>query len=216
MTATVGRTSRDRHNTWNLGTGANIRAYHFLCFQTQIGYRQNDPITLTEVEEVIPMVIQQGWLTPETRGTYDKYLSGGNLHLITDDFRGKGRLKALWDITGYALQEGMWTNPTTTEMYLQQLAAFWSMMAPKEPTLPGVGGDGTLYKQFDTPQHFWNSKYIETLQVKRIILDAEDKDASASAKIVPKAVSKGSGYCPAELGSCIGRLRTCICMVDSL
>ena len=29
--------------------GAHIRAYHFLCFQTQIGYRDNEPITLDEV-----------------------------------------------------------------------------------------------------------------------------------------------------------------------
>ena len=62
--------------------GANIRAYHFLCFQTQLGYRKNDPITLVEVQEVMPMVIKQGWLTPATRDTYDKYWSGGNLHLL--------------------------------------------------------------------------------------------------------------------------------------
>ena len=31
--------------------GANIRAYRFLCFQTQLGYRPNDPITLEEVSE---------------------------------------------------------------------------------------------------------------------------------------------------------------------
>ena len=72
--------------------GAHIRAYHFLCFQTQIGYRNNEQITLDEVEAVIPMIIQQGWLKPRPRGYYDKYLSGGNLHLITNDFKGKGRL----------------------------------------------------------------------------------------------------------------------------
>ena len=108
------------------------------------------------------MIIQQGWLTPKARDDYDKYLSGGNLHLITDDFKGKGRLRALWDITGYALQEGTWTNPTTVEMYRYQLAAFWSMKAPKElPTLPGIGGVGTYYIQFDPPSIFWNLKYIE-------------------------------------------------------
>ena len=196
--------------------GAHIRAYHFLCFQTQIGYRDNEQITLDEVEQVIPMVIQQGWLTPRPRDDYDKYLSGGNLHLITNDFQGKGRLRALWDITGYALQEGMLTNPTTIEMYLQQLAVFWSMKAPKElPTLPGIGGDGTLYLGFDRPSLFWNSKYIETLKVKKIILDEEDKGTSTSNKIVPKAVSKAPVIHAAALGSSIGRFRTCICMVDS-
>ena len=131
--------------------GAHIRAYHFLCFQAQIGYRGSEQISLNEVAEVITMVIQQGWLKPGPRSDYDKYLSGGNLHLITKDFRGKGRLRALWDITGYALQEGTWTNPTTVEMYFYQLAAFWSMKAPKElPTLPGIGGDGHMYLQFDT------------------------------------------------------------------
>ena len=171
--------------------GAHIRAYHFLCFQTQIGYRNNEQITLDEVEKVIPMIIKQGWLKPRPRGDYDKYLSGGNLHLITNDFKGKGRLRALWDITGYALQEGTWTNPTTVEMYLYQLAAFWSMKAPKElPTLPGIGGDGTSYIRFDPPSLFWNSKYIESLKVSRITHDDEDKGTSTSNKIVPKAVSK--------------------------
>ena len=87
--------------------GANLRAYHFLCFQTQLGYRKSEPITLNEVSEVIPSVIEQGWLDPASRGTYSKYLDG-DVHAIADDFRGKGKLKALWDITGYALQEGTW------------------------------------------------------------------------------------------------------------
>ena len=46
--------------------GAHIRAYHFLCFQTQIGYRDNEQITLDEVEQVIPMMYKQGWLKPQT------------------------------------------------------------------------------------------------------------------------------------------------------
>ena len=98
------------------------------------------------------MIIQQGWLKPRPRGDYDKYVTRGNLHLITKDFKGKGRLRALWDITGNALQEGMWTIPTTVEMHFYQLAVFWSMKAPKELlTLPGIGGDGNLYVGFDTP-----------------------------------------------------------------
>ena len=137
------------------------------------------------------MVIQQRWLKPSPRSDYDKYLSGGNLHFITKDFKGKGRLRALWDITGYALQKGTWTNPTTVEMYFYQLAAFWSMKAPKElPTLPGIGGDGNMYLQFDTPSVFWSSKYIEGLKVRKIVLDEEDKSMSTSNKIVPRAVSK--------------------------
>ena len=130
--------------------GANIRACHFLCFQTQLGYRKNEPITLAEVKEVIPSVIDQGWVNPASRDTYEKHLaSDGNMHSLADDFKGKGRLKALWDVTGYALQGGMWTNSPTREMYLQQLAAFSSMMAPKElPTLPGIGGDGEFYQLF--------------------------------------------------------------------
>ena len=102
----------------------HIRAYHFLCFQTQIGYRDNEQITLDEVAEVIPMIIQQGWLKPKPRGDYHKSLSGGNLHLITKDFKGRSRLRALWDITGHALQEGTWTNPTTMEMYLYRWQPF--------------------------------------------------------------------------------------------
>ena len=65
------------------------------------------------------------------------------------------------------------------------------MKAPKElPTLPGIGGDGNMYHQFDTPSIFWNSKYFEGLKVKKIVLDDEDKNMSTSIKIVPKAVSK--------------------------
>ena len=171
--------------------GAHIRAYRFLCFQTQLGYRPNDPITLDEVSEVIPMIIQQGWLKPRPRGDYEEDLSGGNLHLIAEGFKGKSRMRALWDITGYALQGGTWTNPPTVEMYLYQMATFWSMRAPTAlPTLPGIGGDGTLYHQFDTPNIFWNSKYIESLNVKRIVLEDEDKVEPTSNKMVPKAVSK--------------------------
>ena len=171
--------------------GANIRAYRFLCFQTQLGYRPNNPITLDEVSEVIPMVIEQGWLKPGPRSDYEQYLSGGNLHKIADGFKGKSRLRALWDITGYALHAGTWTNPPTVEMHLYQMATFWSMKAPTAlPTLPGIGGEGTPYHQFDTPEIFWNSKYIEDLNVKRIVLEEEDKGESTSSKIMPKAVSK--------------------------
>ena len=156
-----------------------------------MGFRKNEPITLAEVKEVIPLVIKQGWLAPASRETYNKYLSGGNTNLLIEDFKGKGRLKALWDITGYALQEAMWISPTTKEMYLQQLAAFWSLPAPKQlPTLPGIGRDGKFYQYFSTPKFCWNSKYIETLSVRRILLDEEDESTPAPAPIVPKAVSK--------------------------
>ena len=91
------------------------------------------------------------------------------------------------------------------------------MKAPKElPTLPGIGGDGTLYVGFDTPSCFWNSKHIEGLKVRGIVLDEEDKGASTSNKIVPKAVSQSSCHCTAALGSSVGRFSTCMCMVDSL
>ena len=171
--------------------GAHIRAYRFLCFQTQLGYRPNDPITLDEVSEVIPMIIEQGWLKPRPRSDYEEYLSGGNLHKIAEGFKGKSRMRALWDITGYALQAGTWTNPPTVEMHLYQMATFWSMKAPTAlPTLPGIGGEGTSYHQFDTPDILWNSKYIENLNVKRIVLEEEDKGESTSSKIMPKAVSK--------------------------
>ena len=71
------------------------------------------------------------------------------------------------------------------------MATFWSMKAPIVlPTLPGIGGEGTPYHQFDTPDIFWNSKYIEDLNVKRIVLEDEDKGESTSSNIKPKAVSK--------------------------
>ena len=43
--------------------GAHVRAYYFLCFQSQLGYRKNEPITLEEVREVIPQVIKRKWLS---------------------------------------------------------------------------------------------------------------------------------------------------------
>ena len=59
--------------------------------------------------------------------------------MIAEGFKGKSRMRALWDITGYALQGGTWTNPPTVEMYLYQMASFWSMRAPTAlPTLPGI------------------------------------------------------------------------------
>ena len=136
------------------------------------------------------MIIEQGWLKPRPRSDYEGYLSGGNLHKI-EGLKGKSKLRALWDITGYALQAGTWTNPPTVEMHLYQMATFWSMKAPTVlPTLPGIGGEGTPYHQFDTPDIFLNSKYIESLNVKRIVLEEEDKGELPSSKIMPKAVSK--------------------------
>ena len=66
------------------------------------------------------------------------------------------------------------------------------MSAPKAlPTLPGIGGDGVLYQQFESPSVFWNSKYIESLNVKRIVLDEEeDKRVTTATTLMPKAVSK--------------------------
>ena len=62
-------------------------------------------------------------------------------------------------------------------------------MAPKDlPTLPGIGGDGEFYHQFERPQFFWNSKYIETLQVKRIILDEKDESTPANLAELEPAV----------------------------
>ena len=76
--------------------GAHIRANHFLFFQSQLGYRKNEPITLEEVKGVIPQIVKRQWLNPAPRDEiYDKYMRGGNLKQPTEDFKGRGKLKAL-------------------------------------------------------------------------------------------------------------------------
>ena len=60
--------------------GANFRAYRFLCFQTELGCRKNESITLAEVKEVIP----QRWIKPAPREKHAKYLQSGNVIQFLD------------------------------------------------------------------------------------------------------------------------------------
>ena len=169
-------------------TGANLRAYHFLCFQTQLGYRENEPITLTAVSDVIPSVIELGWVNPAPRETYSKYLDG-DMNVIADDMRGKKTERIMGYHRVCSSERSVDLSHNNGDVS-PTMAAFWSMLAPKElPTLPGIGGDGRLYQRFGSPKMFWNSNYIETLQVRQIILD-EVESMPVKAPIILKVVSK--------------------------
>ena len=58
-----------------------------------------------------PLIVKRKWVKLAPRETHAKYLQGGNMRLLTEDFRGRDRPKAQGDITGYAPQEGTWTVP---------------------------------------------------------------------------------------------------------
>ena len=64
------------------------------------------------------------------------------MEAILSDFRGRKRLKVLWDVTGYEASKASWSKPRTKEEYFKTLAVFWSMNAPVVlPSLPGIGSD---------------------------------------------------------------------------
>ena len=87
----------------NTQMGANLRAYHYLRNQELLGMKSVEKITLLQVKEVIDKVVDSRWVNPAAITTYLKYLpsAGGDLRGITDDFKGKKRLRVLWDVTGY-------------------------------------------------------------------------------------------------------------------
>ena len=87
-----------------------------------------------------------------------KYLpsADGNLHAIFDKFKGRKRLRVLWDITGYEVARGSWSKPKTKEEYFKTLAVFWSMDAPLTlPSLPGVGCDPVKVGSITFPDTMW-------------------------------------------------------------
>ena len=107
---------------------------------------------------MIDRVIDSKWLNPETANAYLKYLpsAGGDLQAITDDFRGKKRLRVLWDVTGYEVASASWSKPKTKEEYFKTLAVFWSMEAPVVlPTLPGIGCDPGKIGSSKFPDTMW-------------------------------------------------------------
>ena len=81
---------------------------------------------------------------------------GGNLDAILDKFKGKKRLRVLWDVTGYEVARGSWSKPKTKEEYFKTLAVFWSMQAPLTlPSLPGVGCDPVKIGSIKVPNTMW-------------------------------------------------------------
>ena len=120
-------------------TGANLRAYHFLRNQELLGMKPVERITLLEVKEIIDRIVEWKWANPGPMSSYVKYLpsQGGDLTAITNDFKGRKRLKVLWDVTGYEVTKASWSKPKTKEEYFKTLAVFWSMSAPVMlPSLP--------------------------------------------------------------------------------
>ena len=79
-----------------------------------------------------------------------------DLHAILDKFKGKKRLRVLWDVTGYEVARGSWSKPKTKEEYFKTLAVFWSMDAPLTlPSLPGVGCDPVKVGSITFPDTMW-------------------------------------------------------------
>ena len=117
-----------------------------------------DKITLLQAKEVIDKVVDSKWVNPASINTYLKYLpsEGGDLHAITEDFKGRKRLKVLWDVTGYEVAKASWSKPKTKEEYFKTLAVFWSMNAPVVlPTLPGIGSDPVKVGSINFPTTMW-------------------------------------------------------------
>ena len=142
----------------NTQMGANLRAYHYLRNQELLGVKPVEKITLLQVKEVIDKVVDSKWLNPAAATEYLKYLpsAGGDLQAITDDFKGKKRLRVLWDVTGYEVARASWSKPKTKEEYFKTLAVFWSMDAPVVlPTLPGIGCDPGKFGSITFPDTMW-------------------------------------------------------------
>ena len=142
----------------NTQMGANLRAYHYLRNQELLGMKPVEKITLLQVKEVVDKVVESKWLNPPAATEYTEYLpsAGGNLDAITDKFKGRKRLRVLWDVTGYEVARGSWSKPKTKEEYLKTLAVFWSMDAPLTlPSLPGVGCDPVKIGSITVPDTMW-------------------------------------------------------------
>ena len=142
----------------NTQMGANLRAYHYLRNQELLGMKPVEKITLLQVKEVVDKVIDAKWLNPLAATEYAKYLpsAGGHLQAIPDNFKGKKRLKVLWDVTGYEVAKGSWSKPKAKEEYFKTLAVFWSMDAPVVlPSLPGIGCDPVKIGSITFPDTMW-------------------------------------------------------------
>ena len=138
--------------------GANLRAYHFLRNQELLGMKQVKKITLLQVKEVIDHIVEWKWVNPAPISSYLKYLpsAGGDMTAITADFKGRKRLKVLWDVTGYEVAKASWSKPRTKEEYFKTLAVFWSMNAPVMlPSLPGIGSDPANIGRITFPVKMW-------------------------------------------------------------
>ena len=142
----------------NTQMGANLRAYHFLRNQELLGMKSVKKITLLEVKEVLDQIVEWKWVSPKSISSYSKYLpsQGGNLNAIVSDFKGRKRVKALWDVTGYEVAKASWSKPRTKEEYFKTLAVFWSMNAPVMlPSLPGIGTDPANIGKINFPVKMW-------------------------------------------------------------
>ena len=138
--------------------GANLRAFHFLRNQELLGMKPVKKITLLEVKEVVDQIVEWNWVNPKPMSSYLKYLpsQGGDLSAIVNDFKGRKRLKALWDVTGYEVAKASWSKPRTKEEYFKTLAVFWSMSAPVMlPSLPGIGSDPANIGRITFPVKMW-------------------------------------------------------------
>ena len=107
--------------------GANLRAYQYLRNQEILGMRKVEKITLLEVKEALDQIVEWKWFNPMSLSNYEKYIPpcGGDLNQITVDFKGRKRLKILWDVSGYEVSMASWKEPKTMEHYLKILAVFW-------------------------------------------------------------------------------------------
>ena len=138
--------------------GANLRAYHFLRNQEFLGMKPVKKITLLQVKEVIDQIVEWKWVSPATISSYSKYhpSAGGDMTAIVNDFKGRKRLKVLWDVTGYEVAKASWSRPRTKEEYFKTLAVFWSTNAlVMLPSLPGIGSDPANIGGITFPIKMW-------------------------------------------------------------
>ena len=138
--------------------GANLRAFHFLRNQELLGMKPVEKITLLQVKEQIDQIVEWKWVKPAPISAYLKYLpsAGGDMSAILSDFRGRKRLKVLWDVTGHDVAKASWSRPRTKEEYFKTLAVFWSMNAPVMLlSLPGIGSDPVNIGRITFPVKMW-------------------------------------------------------------
>ena len=133
--------------------------------------------------------------------------AGGDLHAILGSFKGKKRLRVLWDVTGYEVAKASWSEPKTKEEYFKTLAVFWSMDAPTVlPSLPGIGCDPARISSITFPDTMWEKDdrigcNYTPMTAEEMAEPAHSKKTKSCEKNIPDAGQESWHSCSCHIQS---------------